>query len=53
MMTLEPKRHIYYEAFYYGNKLYHSLIKPNQVRAYGIDFWDNPFDLQIGFTIDF
>ena len=32
------------EASYYGNKLDHSLINPNQVRAYGIDFWDNPFD---------
>ena len=39
------------EALYYGNKLDHSLINPNQVRAYGIYFWENPFDRQIGFTI--
>ena len=32
------------EALYYGNKLDQSLINPNQVRAYGIDFWDNPLD---------
>ena len=39
------------EALYYGNKLDHSLINRNQVRAYGIDFWDNPFDQQRGLTI--
>ena len=39
------------EDLYYGNKLEHSLINPNQVRAYGIDFWDNPFDRQRGLTI--
>ena len=32
------------EALYYGPKLDHSLINPNQCRAYGIEFWDNPFD---------
>ena len=36
---------------YYGNKLDHSLINPNQVRAYGINFWDNTFDRQRGLTI--
>ena len=35
---------IFHEALYYGTKLSHSLINPNQVRAHGIDFWDNPFD---------
>ena len=32
------------EALYYGTKLDHSLINPNQIRAYGISFWDNPYD---------
>lgn len=32
------------EALYYGSKLDHSLINPNQFRAYGIPFWDNPYD---------
>ena len=32
------------EALYYGNKLDHSLINPNQIRANGIDVHDNPFD---------
>ena len=32
------------EALYYGNKLDHSLINPNQIRANLIDVQDNPFD---------
>ena len=32
------------EGLFYGSKLDHSLINPNQVRSYGIPFWDNPFD---------
>ena len=31
------------EALYYGNKLNHSLINPNQIRANAIDVHDNPF----------
>ena len=31
------------EALYYGNKLDHSLINPNQIRANAIDVHDNPF----------
>ena len=34
------------EALYYGSKLDHSLFNPNQIRFYGIDYWDNPFDQQ-------
>ena len=33
------------EALYYGKKLYHSLINPNQLRCYEAMIWDNPFDL--------
>ena len=39
------------EDLYYSNDLDHSLINPNQVRAYWIDLWDNPFDQQIFLTI--
>ena len=40
------------EALYYGTKLDHSLINPNQVRAYGINFWDNPYDRERGLRIE-
>ena len=40
------------EALYYGTKLDHSLIKPNQIRAYGVPFWDNPYDKERGLTIE-
>ena len=45
---------IFHESLYYGTKLDHSLINPNQVRSSGIDFWDNPFDPlhEIGIEID-
>ena len=32
------------EDLYYGNKLDHSLINPNQIRNYGIPLWDNAYD---------
>lgn len=35
---------VFNESLYYGSKLHHSLINPNQVRMNGVDFWDNPFD---------
>ena len=35
---------IFNESLYYGTKLKHSLINPNQIRHFGLDFWDNPFD---------
>jgi hypothetical protein len=43
---------VFNEALYYGSKLDHSLINPNQVRAYGIPFWDNPYDPDKGLSID-
>jgi hypothetical protein len=39
---------VFNEALYYGTKLDHSLINPDQVRSYGIGFWDNPFDHEKG-----
>lgn len=35
---------VFHEALFYGTKLDHSLINPNQIRYNGIDFWDNPYD---------
>ena len=32
------------EALYYGKKLNHSLINPNQLRCYETMVWDNPFE---------
>lgn len=32
------------EALYYGDRLRHSLINPNQIRQYCIGYWDNPYD---------
>lgn len=32
------------EGLYYGKKLNHSLFNQMQVRSFGIDVWDNPFD---------
>jgi hypothetical protein len=43
---------VFNEALYYGTKLDHSLINPNQVRSYGIGFWDNPFDRTRKLCID-
>ena len=35
---------IFHESLYYGTKLEHSLINPNQIRHNDVDFWDNPYD---------
>ena len=39
------------EALYYGTKLDHSLLNPNQVRHFGVPFWDNPYDKERGLRI--
>ena len=48
MMMMRQNKHIYilvfHEALYYGNKLDHSLINPNQLRKYGVEVNDNPYD---------
>ena len=33
-----------HKALYYGDKLSHSLINPNQIRNNDVEFWDNPYD---------
>ena len=40
------------EGLFYGSKLDHSLINPNQIRANGIGFWDNPYDEVNGLHMD-
>ena len=42
---------VFNESLYYGTSLDHSLINPNQVRSYGIPFWDNPYDDERGLGI--
>ena len=32
------------EGLFYGSKLDHTLINPNQIRHYQIDYWDNLYD---------
>ena len=39
------------EALYYGTKLDHSLLNPNQIRHYGLNFWDNSYDKERGLNI--
>ena len=43
---------VFNEALYYGTRLDHTLINPNQVRHHGIKFWDNPYDRERGLGID-
>lgn len=35
---------VFHKSLYNGGKLDQSLLNPNQLRAYGIHLWDNPFD---------
>ena len=35
---------IFNESLFYGNKLDHTLVNPNQLRHHGIHYYDNPFD---------
>ena len=41
------------EALYFGSQMDHSLVNPNQIRAYGIDVSDNPFDRERDFGIQY
>ena len=43
---------LFHESLFYGDKLDHSLINPNQIRHYGIPAWDNPFDKERSFGIE-
>ena len=35
---------IFHESLWMGDKLDHTLVNPNQLRAYGVSIQDNPFD---------
>ena len=41
------------EALFYGTKLKHTLLNPNQIRHNGHGFWDNPYDLGIYCTLNY
>ena len=43
---------VFHESLFYGTKLDHSLLNPDQVRSYGIPFWDNPFDMDRSLSIN-
>ena len=34
----------FHESLWMGDKLDHTLVNPNQLRAYGVSIQDNPFD---------
>ena len=40
------------EGLYYGKKLDHSLLNPNQIRSYGIPYCNNPYDKERGLKIE-
>ena len=42
---------VFNEGLFYGSRMDHSLINPNQVRHYGLEFWDNPYDRERGLKI--
>ena len=42
---------VFHKALFYGKKLDHSLINPNQVRANGIPYRDNPYNHERGLSI--
>ena len=37
---------IFHESLLMGDKLDHTLVNPNQLRAYGVSIQDNPFDVK-------
>ena len=37
---------VIHEALYFGDSMDHSLVNPNQLRAFGIDVYDNPYDVK-------
>ena len=43
---------VFHETLFYGDRLDHSLINPNNLRHYGIDFWDNPYDKHHDLSIE-
>ena len=42
---------VFNEALFYGHKLDHSLLNPNQLRQHGLDFWNNSYDVNYSLEI--
>ena len=42
---------VFNEGLFYSSRMDHSLINPNQVSHYGLEFWDNPYDKERGLRI--
>jgi len=42
---------VFNESLYYGSKFDHTLIHPNQLRYYGIQYNENPYDRHMGLNI--
>ena len=40
------------EALYYGDKMDHNLLNPNQIRHNNISYWDNPYNKDHPLGID-
>ena len=43
---------VLHECLYYGMKLEHSLLNPNQLRHFGVDVWDNAYDPNHAISIE-
>ena len=43
---------IIHEALFYGNKLDHTLLNPNQLRFNNVNYWDNPYDKNNALSIE-
>ena len=43
---------VFNKSLYFGEKLDHTLINSNQIRAYGIPLWDNPYDPSCALNIE-
>ena len=43
---------VFHETLFYGSSLDHSLINPNNLRHYGVQFWDNPYDMDHPLSIE-
>ena len=43
---------VFNESLYHGKKLDHTLINPNQLRAYGLPLWDYPYDPMHAMSIE-
>ena len=43
---------VFHETLFYGSKLDHSLINPNNLRDFGVGYWDNPYDQERPLSIE-